>query len=289
MGMLDRLFRRGRAVTDSQTTLSLETARRPALRLGNVQGIGSRERQEDSFAILNAANPQEMERQGLFAVVADGMGGMEEGKGASETAVAAFTQLFQALLEEGDIPRQLREGAAAVSDGIFQRFHGQSGTTVVAVRIRDGCLHWLSVGDSAIFLRRGECVFQLNREHTCLNDLYLAELGREPIQRARAEEDEDARRLTAFLGIDRLTQVDQSLRPWRLRDGDTVLLCSDGISGVLGPAELKEAMSLPPDEGARLLETLVLEKGIPAQDNYTGVLIAYQSSDRRDQQHEKHA
>ena len=44
MGMLDRLFRRGRAVTDSQTTLSLETARRPALRLGNVQGIGSRER-----------------------------------------------------------------------------------------------------------------------------------------------------------------------------------------------------------------------------------------------------
>ena len=40
--------------------------------------------------------------------------------------------------------------------------------------------------------------------------------------------------------------------------------------------ELKEAMSVPPDEGCRLLETMVAEKALPAQDNYTGVLIAYQ-------------
>ena len=289
MGMLDRIFRRGRPVTEHQTTAALEAVRRPALQVGNVQGIGGRERQEDSFAIVNAANARQLEEKGLFAVVADGMGGMEEGRGASETAVVSFTQLFQSLLEEGDIPRQLREGAEAVSDGIFQRFGGQSGTTVVAVRILNGQLHWVSVGDSAIFLKRGECVFQLNREHTCLNDLYLQELEREPIQKERAEEDEDARRLTAFLGIDHLRRVDQSLRPWRLQAGDRVLLCSDGISGVLGPAELKEAMSLPPDEGCRLLETLVLEKGIAEQDNYTGILIAYDTSDRRDNNHEKHA
>ena len=35
-------------------------------------------------------------------------------------------------------------------------------------------------------------------------------------------------------------------------------------------------MSVPPDEGCRLLETMVAEKALPAQDNYTGVLIAYQ-------------
>ena len=50
-----------------------------------------------------------------------------------------------------------------------------------------------------------------------------------------------------------------------------------GISGILSPAELKEAMSLPPDEGCRLLETMVREKALPAQDNYTGVMIAWQS------------
>ena len=204
------------------------------------------------------------------------MGGMEDGKAASEAAIDGFLQMFDALLDEGDMPRQLREGALAVSNGIFQRFAGRSGTTVVAVRILRGALHWLSVGDSAIFLKRGECVFQLNEEHTCLNDLYRRELREDVIQKDRAEGDEDARRLTAFVGMDGLAEVDQSLRPWRLLRGDTILLCSDGISGILTPAELKEAMSLPPDEGCRLLETLVEEKDLPAQDNYTGILISYQ-------------
>ena len=206
----------------------------------------------------------------------DGMGGMDSGNEASEAAVDSMVRLFRGLLEEGDVPQQLREGVLAASDGIFQRFQGRSGTTVVAVRILGAELHWLSVGDSAIFLKRGECVFQLNREHTCLNDLYLRELEQEPIQKERAEQDEDARRLTAFVGMDRLDRADQSLRPWHLQPGDVVLLCSDGISGVLTVPELKEAMSVPPDEGCRLLETMVAEKALPAQDNYTGVLIAYQ-------------
>lgn len=277
MGMFDRLFGRARRVTEDNATVELPVARGPALRVGNVQGVGARERQEDSFAICNVSDPEAIERQGLFAVVADGMGGMDSGNEASEAAVEAMVQLFRSLLEEGDVPQQLREGVLAVSDGIFQRFQGRSGTTVVAVRLLGDTLHWLSVGDSAIFLKRGECVFQLNREHTCLNDLYLRELQQEPIQRERAEQDEDARRLTAFVGIDHLDRVDQSLRPWHLEPGDVILLCSDGISGVLAVPELKEAMSLPPDEGCRLLETMVLEKNLPAQDNYTGVMVAYKS------------
>ena len=277
MSMFDRLFGRARRVTEDSATVELPVARGPARRVGHVPGLGARERQEDSFAVCNASDPDALARQGLFAVVADGMGGMDDGNEASEAAVEAMVHLFHALLEEGDIPQQLREGVLAVSDGVFQRFQGRSGTTAVAVRVLGAELHWLSVGDSAIFLKRGECVFQLNREHTCLNDLYLEELRREPIQRERAEQDEDARRLTAFVGMDHLDRVDQSLRPWRLEPGDVLLLCSDGISGVLTVPELKEAMSLPPEEGCRLLETMVLEKALPAQDNYTGVLIAYQS------------
>ena len=277
MGMFEKLFGRQRRVTEDNATVELPIPRGPALQVGNVQGVGARERQEDSFAVCNASGRSALEREGFFAVVCDGMGGMDSGNEASEAAVEAFLQLFHSLLAEGDIPRQLREGTLAVSDGIFQRFRGRSGTTAVAVRIQGGGLHWISVGDSAIFLKRGECVFQLNREQTCLNDLYLRELRQEPIQKERAEGDEDARRLTAFVGIDCLGQVDQSLRPWVLRDGDVILLCSDGISGVLSPAELREAMSLPPDEGCRLLETMVQEKALPGQDNYTGVMIAWKS------------
>ena len=247
----------------------------PVLRLANVQGQGDRERQEDSFALVNPAQGELRDRQGLLALVADGMGGMEDGKAASQWAAERLLQIFQER-ETEDIPGWFYRSVHAVSDSVFQSFEGRSGTTLVAVHIREGLLHWLSVGDSAIFLARNGGVFQLNREHTCLNRLFLQELEREVIEKERAISDPDAPRLTSFVGIDRLTEVDLSLRPLTLQRGDALLLCSDGISGVLTPPELLECMSLDPEEGVRLLEGMVLEKNVMGQDNFTGILIACQ-------------
>ena len=245
------------------------------LRIANVQGQGDRERQEDSFAIANAADAALQAGQGLLALVADGMGGMEDGKGASQWAAERFLQLFQER-EGEDIPGWSYRSAHAVSDEVFRQFGGRSGTTLVAVHIQGERLHWLSVGDSAIFLARNGGAFQLNREHTCLNRLFLQELEREVIEKERAVSDPDAPRLTSFIGIDRLTEVDLSLRPLTLQRGDALLLCSDGISGVLTPPELLECMAPDPEEGVRLLEGMVLEKRIIGQDNYTGILISCQ-------------
>lgn len=271
MGWLNNLFRRPQpAVEERVRPAAVPPVPQAPARVGNVQGIGSRERQEDSFALVN---PSDLNAE-LFAVVCDGMGGMEDGKAASETAVDGFIQLFQSLQDDGTISRQLAEGARAISDGIFQRFGGRSGTTAVAVRVFRNQLYWVSVGDSAMYLARNGGVFQLNREHNHLNELYLHELGRDPIDKDRAENDEDARRLSSFVGIDCLREIDVNLRPFQLLPGDVLLLCSDGISGVLTPPELLEAMRLPPDEGCHLLETLVLEKNVPGQDNYTGIMIS---------------
>ena len=278
MGLFDGLFRRPRRVTEPATTRELpRTEGSLALEVANVQGMGRRERQEDSFAVVNAANPDLRRTQGLLALVADGMGGMADGGQASQRAAESFLERFRAWGGETDIPAWLAESAREVSGEVFSAFSGVSGTTLVAVHIREGALHWLSVGDSAIFLLRDGGVFQLNREHTYLNRLCEEQMDREVISRREAEEDEDAHRLTCFVGMDRLDEVDRSLRPLPLRPGDAVLLCSDGISGVLTPAELLEAMSLPPEEGCALLEKLVEEKALPAQDNYTGILISCKS------------
>lgn len=275
MGLFEALFRRPRRVTDDSSTMELAQETDGMLfRVANIQGIGQRERQEDSFAVLNAANPGQRERQGLFAVVCDGMGGMEDGKLASQCAVETFAELFQNRNPDLPMPQWMEACAHTISDYVFQRFSGASGTTLVAVHIQNRMLHWVSVGDSAIFLLRDGGVFQLNQEHTFLNELYARELEQEVICKARAEQDEDARRLTSFVGINRLEDVDQSLQPLPLRKGDRLLLCSDGVSGVLTPAELLEVMSLEPEEGCALLETMILEKQVPAQDNYTGILIS---------------
>lgn len=281
MGLFDALFRRSRP----GESMPVQPAAEPdapeetgplAIRVANLQGIGEREEQEDSFAVLNATALAELSSQGLFALVADGMGGMEGGRQASEWAADVFIQRFRERDPKRSVPEWFYQSVHVVSDSVYRQFGGRSGTTLVAVHLLEDRLHWLSVGDSAIYLARDGGVFQLNREHTCLNQLYLQELEQPVIDKARAEQDEDARRLTSFVGIDRLAEVDLNLRPLTLKRGDALLLCSDGISGVLTPPELLEAMSLPPEESAALLEHMVLEKGIPGQDNYTGILIACQ-------------
>lgn len=275
MGLFDSIFRRSRRVTEDVPTTALpEQGRGLTVSVGNVQGVGLREEQEDSFAILNATDAAALAREGLLAVVCDGMGGMADGKQASETAVALLCQSFRERQPEAAVPRWFRESVHAVSNGVYQQFSGRSGTTLAAVHIHENALHWVSVGDSAIYLCRSGGVFQLNREHTFLNRLYARELAEDIICRERAEQDEDARRLTAFVGMDHLEEVDGSLRPLPLQPGDVLLLCSDGISGVLTPPELLEAMGLEPGQGCALLETLVLEKQVPEQDNYTGIMIS---------------
>lgn len=281
MGLFDALFRRSRPVESTPVQPAAEPDAPEetgplAIRVANLQGIGEREEQEDSFAVLNATALAELSSQGLFALVADGMGGMEGGRQASEWAADFFIQLFRERDPKRSVPEWFYQSVHVVSDSVYRQFGGRSGTTLVAVHLLEDRLHWLSVGDSAIYLARDGGVFQLNREHTCLNQLYLQELEQPVIDKARAEQDEDARRLTSFVGIDRLAEVDLNLRPLTLKRGDALLLCSDGISGVLTPPELLEAMSLPPEESAALLEHMVLEKGIPGQDNYTGILIACQ-------------
>ena len=279
MGLFDALFRRSRPAE----SMPVQPAAEPdapeetgplAIRVANLQGIGEREEQEDSFAVLNATALAELSSQGLFALVADGMGGMEGGRQASEWAADFFVQLFRERDPKRSVPEWFYQSVHVVSDSVYRQFGGRSGTTLVAVHLLEDRLHWLSVGDSAIYLARDGGVFQLNREHTCLNQLYLQELEQPVIDKARAEQDEDARRLTSFVGIDRLAEVDLNLRPLTLKRGDALLLCSDGISEVLTPPELLEAMTLAPKEGADLLEHMVLEKGVPEQDNYTGILIA---------------
>ena len=181
MGRICDFFRRSRRVTDDAPTQQLRRPTpQPPILAGNVQGIGAREGQEDSFAPVNASDPEAMARRGLFAVVADGMGGLADGKAVSEAAVDGF---FTSLSDTGCSrrrPRQLLTGTCAINDALFQRFGGRGGTTAVAVWILRDRLHWISVGDSAIFLMRSGGVFQVNREHTRLNELYRRNWAGEP-------------------------------------------------------------------------------------------------------------
>lgn len=242
----------------------------PILRFGNFQGIGQRERQEDSLYISRDA---EIGKQGLLAIISDGMGGMLKGKAASNLAINCFLRQF--WRGGADIPARFQKAAQTASKRIYQKFSGHSGATLAAIYVIHGELYWISVGDSAIFLMRNKNLLQLNQEHNFLNTLSRKGLKEARTNCIQAMTCEDAERLTSFIGMGPLQETDGNLNPFPLRTGDVLLLCSDGVSGVLSPPELMEGMNLEPEEGCKLLEALIRRKHILDQDNYTGIMISY--------------
>ena len=75
-------------------------------RVANLQGVGARTRQEDSFTVANAFDVVKIRDEGLLFAVFDGMGGMKDGKLASETAVSSMRDSFKAMDREGILPHR---------------------------------------------------------------------------------------------------------------------------------------------------------------------------------------
>ena len=167
MGLFDALFRRSRPaesmpVQPAAEPDAPEEAGPMTILVANLQGLGEREEQEDSFAVLNATDPADLAGYGLFALFNYGMGGMEGGRQASEWAADFFIQLFRERDPKMGAPEWFYQSVHVVSDSVYRQFGGRSGTTLVAVHLLKDRLHWLSVGDSAIYLARDGGVFQLN-------------------------------------------------------------------------------------------------------------------------------
>lgn len=274
------MLRFKRKQTDKKVTNSSKTVSpRPediklSYEVGNLQFKGSRDRQEDSFAFVNALDVTEIIKNGMLAIVADGMGGMNDGKRVSETAVSGFVNAFQSLDRQNDISSQLYDMVHQTNKLIYEQFGGDGGTTVVLVMIYQSEAYWVSVGDSSIYLKRDGGLYKLNRDHTYLNQLYLEELSGEEISRDRAENNEDKARLSEFMGKETIHEVDYNIRPLKLRVGDVLLLCSDGISSFITDGEIAAALEFSPTQACAHLEHYVRQQAHPKQDNYTGLIIS---------------
>lgn len=240
----------------------------------NLQGVGRRAGQEDAFAFANALDHEAVAREGLLAVVADGMGGMQGGKTASEAVTASLVRSFKDFTAEEDPGRQLERAVRAASGEVFRRLRGAGGSTVVAALIRDEKLYFTSVGDSYLFLLHDRVLTRLNRSQNVLSHALLASLlcGSPTLEEAWGDPDRDA--ITQFVGMEELEETDSLRRPLPLAAGDVLLLCSDGVGAVLSPDCIARCLShgLPADMCAAL-EGEIKSKKLRYQDNYTALVI----------------
>ncbi len=254
----------------SQPVSSASPASAP-VQVAYYQHTGARENQQDSYAV---SSPAGYDRQGVLAVVADGMGGLSNGSAVSAAVVRTFMDTFRSV--QAPAGEVLLEAAARANEHVNQMIQGgeKSGSTLVAAIIREGRLSFLSVGDSRIYLYRGGALLQLSREHAYREELAVRAVNHEiPIGRVRGDRQSQA--LTSFFGIGTIPQIDRNNEAIRLLSGDRLLLASDGVFGALTESQLEAALALELSESAKQIEALICQADLPHQDNHTAVIVQY--------------
>ncbi|HXG59639.1 MAG TPA: Stp1/IreP family PP2C-type Ser/Thr phosphatase [Thermoanaerobaculia bacterium] len=207
---------------------------------------------------------------GRLMIVADGMGGHRGGATASR--LAAETVKAQYLgAETADVAQALREALARANARIFAEAQSNPdlrgmGTTTSALVIRDGLGWFAHVGDSRIYLVRGGEISQLTDDHSL-----VASMVREGLLTSTEAEHHPRRNvLQRSMGVAEEVEIDVR-GPFEVQEGDTFILCSDGLHGVVKETELKEIAAGPIEEAADEYVRRALERGAP--DNVT-VIVA---------------
>ena len=240
--------------------------------LGMVHNVGRRKNQQDTLGTT-------MTRMGLLAVVSDGMGGLSDGEKVSQKAVMG---MFQAAGHVSPTPYEnpLYEMLSEANEQVLAMLGPdqiyKSGATLLAVLADKGKFHWAAVGDSRIYLYCSHHLLQINREHIYRQQL-IGEAVNKNISFARAGADPQRDRLISFLGMGELKYIDGSLRPVEVRQGDKVLLMSDGIFNTISEAEIMNILESTKNaaEAASLMEKRVLEASNPNQDNFTCMILDF--------------
>ncbi len=216
-----------------------------------------RDHNEDAFLVDD--------RLGLFAV-ADGMGGHQAGEVASATALEAL----RAAVTSG---AGIRDAVTSANDAVYEksttdeRLRGM-GTTLTAGTLAAGDTLLLGhVGDSRGYLLRDHHLGRLTTDHSLVEELIQAgELTEE-----QAESDPRRSMITRALGIE--PEVDVDLYPVQVVSGDRLLLCSDGLTGMVGEDRIEAVLTEEPDPNVaarRLIDAANAGGGI---DNITVLVV----------------
>jgi protein phosphatase len=229
----------------------------------------------------------------VLAILSDGIGGHRAGEVASELAVNLISQVVAdsdgrdplLILEEA-----IHQASAAIHQQAQENLEQAGmGATCACAWIVGDRLHIATVGDSRIYLMRGETIHQLSTDHTWIQEA----LERGLIEPEQVEGHPNAHVIRRYLGSPVLPEVDFRIRisgdpsnggqeaageGLRLAAGDRILLCSDGLTDLVDDAEILTAFENDSlEEAGQKLVDLANQRG--GHDNIT--LVAIQVPDTR--------
>jgi len=170
-------------------------------------------------------------------IVADGMGGHNAGDFASRFVVENLVKFFSQEFPDKDVHGILKEGIRKVNRELYEaasrraELHG-TGSTLVLATIKGTVLYVANIGDSRLYLLRDELT-QVTKDHSYVEELVA--MGK--IKRGSRDYMEKKNIITRAVGTAK--EVDTDLFAMKLRPGDVILICSDGLSNMVDEFEME--------------------------------------------------
>lgn len=242
--------------------------------VGNVRQIN-----EDSYAVLNRAALHN-KLDGLL-IVGDGLGGRNSGEVASRELVETMSEGLREMASERpnapashEMEQMLRDVIVRSNSKIqamsrFQEELRGMATTCVAALVNNGKMTIANVGDSRIYLLRNGQLRQLTEDHSEV----FAEVRNGNMTPEEARTSKFRNSITRAVGL--VPQVRPDIDTIPLMEGDTLLLCSDGLHSELPDAAIAEILARAPSaqKASDSLVSAALHQG--GRDNVTVVVMRY--------------
>jgi PPM family protein phosphatase len=236
---------------------------------GGTSDVGRvREGNEDAYLVADSV-----------VAVADGMGGHVAGEVASATALEPIRELDGRIFpDSNDALTALRDAVVTANHEVSKRAEDEPsyrgmGTTLTAALLEGRRLHVAHVGDSRAYLLRGDSFSQLTDDHTLVQ--HLIDEGQ--LTREEAATHPQRSVVTRAIGVS--PEVDVDAMTLELHTDDQVLLCSDGLTGVVSDADIAKVLQ-ETDDLDETLKTLVdMANDAGGPDNITVVLIRFEDTD----------
>jgi protein phosphatase len=250
----------------------------------------TRDHNEDAFVVaeLPSATPLTLSKEltytpgerGALLMVADGMGGAAAGEIASSMAVDVVLKELRARQNTGALaePTGFAQALVAATTVANDRIHRYAldhleyrgmGTTATVAGVLGDTLYIAQVGDSRAYLIRDGKASQITKDQSLMQR--LIEAGE--ITPEEAEVSERRNIILQALGPEAAIKVDITRQ--QLRKGDTLVLCSDGLSGLVRDFEIGEAVVEEPDLRALCARLITMANSKGGPDNITVVAARF--------------
>ncbi|HEY7067349.1 MAG TPA: PP2C family serine/threonine-protein phosphatase [Chloroflexota bacterium] len=255
--------------------LSLDNGRLRIEATGATDVGRRRSRNEDSLGLREDAYNARAAAQGYLFAVADGMGGAEKGDVASRLAIESLFETYYARDEDAAPDLRPADALRASFNAANSLVHGESmklesgmmGTTLVACTIVGDLAIVGNVGDSRAYIIRGDTLRQISDDHSFVNEQFKA--GVLSAEEARTSPQRNI--ITRAVGHQPRVQTDQ-FQVGPLQAGDLLLLCSDGLHGMVSDDDLLR-IAQQPDLRQAAQDYIDAANGNGGLDNITCLLV----------------